>query len=662
MALIVVAVLIYVQSLDFERHRAKLAAELREATGRAIEIDGAVDLSLGLKSAFVINDLRIGNTAWGTRRDLLKVGKVEAQFQLLPLLAGRIKIDRLRLIQADLWLETNSEGQPNWLLADRPPDAARDARNAANAQPQLLGMAGVAGLDLVAGRVSFRDGRTKDIQVLAVSRASAEGDGFAQAGAVRVEGSWNGLPMNFSGEVGPLSALLRQGANAYPIDLSGKLAGMQIDAKGTVAHPTRGEGIRLQFKARADRLTGFVPALGEAAARLNHVTMSGVLDFRNRLVRIEDLIFGIGDSSLAGSIAVNLDPPVPELSADLTSSSIDLLAATGRLKGEPVANAAPDAEARSGLLPSTPIDLSPLGSFNGKLKFRGSSVSVGTLILQAVELNMALQDGLLTAAPLKARVQENVVEVRASLDVRPAVPRYSIGVKSPGFRVGPFLQRLDGIKAFDGQLTIDASFDGAGDSLATMVRSASGEALVLMGEGRIAVDPLQKNLFDPSNMRAAGLVGMLLKEGDKSVSIRCSAYRLILSDGVARSSGTIVESDEAIMTVTGRIDLAKEIFALRVTPYTKGRKLAVNRAVRVQGPLSLPLLSASANSEIMTVSNLSLAWSNLVDRLQGKSDNDCIRRMRHLSSETRAPAPGPTPNADLPGATPNANFPSATPE
>lgn len=652
MALIVVAVLIYVQSLDFERHRAKLAAELREATGRAIEIDGAVDLSLGLKSAFVINDLRIGNTAWGTRPDLLKVGKVEAQFQLLPLLAGRIKIDRLRLIQADLWLETNPEGQPNWLLADRSPDAGKDARNSANAQRQLLGMAGVAGLDLVAGRVSFRDGRTKDIQVLAVSRASAEGDGFAQAGAVRVEGSWNGLPMIFSGEVGPLSALLRKGANAYPIDLSGKLAGMQIDAKGTVAHPTRGEGIRLQFKARADRLTGFVPALGEAAARLNHVTMSGVLDFRNRLVRIEDLIFGIGDSSLAGTIAFNLDPPVPEISADLTSSSIDLLAATGRPKGEPVANSAPGAGARSGLLPSTPIDLSSLGSFNGKLKFRGSSVSVGTLILQAVELNMTLQDGVLTAAPLKARVQENAVEVRVSLDVRPAVPRYSIGVKSPGFRVGPFLQRLDGIKAFDGQLTVDASIDGAGDSLATMVGSANGEALVLMGEGRIAVDPLEKNLFDLSNMRTAGLVGMLLKKGEKSVGIRCSAYRLILRGGVARSSGTIVESDEAIMTVTGRIDLAKEIFALRVTPYTKGRRLAVNRAVRVQGPLSLPQLSATSNSEIMTVSNLALAWSNLVDRLQGKSGNDCIRRMRHLSSETRAPAPIQTPNANLPSASP----------
>ncbi len=288
MALIVAVVLIYVLTLDFERHRAKLASELRELTGRAVEIDGSVDLSLGLRSAFVINGLRIGNTAWGTRPDLLKVGKVEAQFQLLPLLAGRIKIERLRFVQADLWLETNSDGQLNWILPTRANNRARKTEEIPPAQPQLLGMVGVAALDLVAGRVSFRDGRSGDIQVLAVAQASADGDGFAQAGAVRVEGSWNGLPMAFEGQVGPLSALLREGANAYPIDLSGKLAGMQIDAKGTVSHPTRGEGIRLQVKARADRLTGFVPALGEAAARLNHVTMSGRFDFRDRIVKIED--------------------------------------------------------------------------------------------------------------------------------------------------------------------------------------------------------------------------------------------------------------------------------------------------------------------------------------------------------------------------------------
>ena len=161
------------------------------------------------KSAFVINDLRIGNTAWGTRRDLLKVGKVEAQFQLLPLLAGRIKIERLRFVQADLWLETNSNGMPNWILPARQPTGSKDALDSLAAQRQLLGMVGVAGLDQVAGRVSFRDGRTGDIQVLAVAKATADGDGFAQPGAVKVDGSWNGLPMTVEGQVGPLAALLR---------------------------------------------------------------------------------------------------------------------------------------------------------------------------------------------------------------------------------------------------------------------------------------------------------------------------------------------------------------------------------------------------------------------------------------------------------------------
>jgi uncharacterized protein involved in outer membrane biogenesis len=652
MVLIVVAVVVYVHSLDFERQRANLATELREVTGRAVEINGTVDLSLGLRSAFIINDLRIGNAAWGTRRDLLKVGKVEAQFQLLPLLAGRIKIERLRLVQADLWLETNSKGEPNWILPVRQPTGSKDARNSHAAQRQLLGMIGVAGLDLVAGRVSFRDGRSGDIQVLAISDASADGDGFAQAGAVKVDGSWNGLPMTFEGQVGPLAALLREGANAYPIDLSGKLAGMQIDAKGTVAHPTRGEGIRLQFEARADRLKGFVPAFGEAAARLNHVTMSGVLDFRDTLVKIEDLIFGIGDSSLAGTVSLNLATPVPQLNADLTSSSIDLMAVTGRPKGEPVESTVGDSGAAPGILPATPLDFSALRSFNGTLNFRGSSVSIGTLILQAVEMKMTLQDGMLNVAPVTARFRENAIEMQASLDVGPVVPRFSLGFQSPGLQIGPFVQQLDGIKALDGQVTVDISIEGTGDSLTTMIGSSSGQALILMGEGRIAVDPLEKNLFNSADMRAAALAGMLLPQGEKSVGIRCSAYRLILRDGIARSIGTIVESDAAMVTVTGRIDLAKESVALRITPYTKGGKLAVDTAVKLTGALTVPRLSAASNSEIRTVNNLSLAWGDLVDRLQGKSGNECVRRMRHISSEAQDPVSRQTPNTNLPSAMP----------
>lgn len=634
---IVLLVIVYVHTIDFNRYRQNLIAELSETTGRAVSIDGTVDLAFGLESAFVISGLRIANAPWGTREDLIKVGRIEARFQVLPLLAGRITINRLRLVEADLWLETDGDGNPNWLVPVRAAGGKKERRDVP-AHRRLLGTLGVARLDISSARVAFRDGRSGGVQVLAVTEVTADGYGFAEPGTVKLEGSWNGLPLSVEGRVGPLAALLREGTSAYPIDLTGKLAGMQLEAKGTVAHPVRGEGVSLQFDARADRLIGFEPLLGKNASRLAHMAMSGKLEIHGNHVSIQEFRFGIGESNVAGRVDLAFGGAILKLEADLTSSGIDLITLAGENKGGSLADepGVVDAVDAKRVLPEWPLRLNSLRALNGDLKFRGSAIGIGAITVSSVKMNATLRDGVLTISKLSGHVLDSPVEARASLSVIGKVPRLTLKATSPKFMPGPFLQRLDGIAAFDGLATVHVDLAGEGETLAAAVGGAHGEIVALMGRGKVAIDPLENDPFGFATSGAVALIGMLMRKGGKGADLRCAASRLVLRDGVAVSAATVLESNDAVVMADGRIDFRDERFDMVIAPYSKGKRLALADRVRMRGPLHEPAFSTVPAGK--AAGRLPRTLKDLVKRRSG--DNNCVRRMRRMPADGAAAKSG----------------------
>jgi uncharacterized protein involved in outer membrane biogenesis len=117
---IVTVVLFYlIATLDIEAHRSKIESIISQSLNREVRIQGKIRLKISLWPYFVVEDISIGNPSWATVPYLARIKRFEIQVALLPLLRKELKILELKLIGADVHLERDKKGTPNWLMKGR---------------------------------------------------------------------------------------------------------------------------------------------------------------------------------------------------------------------------------------------------------------------------------------------------------------------------------------------------------------------------------------------------------------------------------------------------------------------------------------------------------------------------------------------------------------
>ncbi len=123
---------------------------VRDATGRELTIRGGAELKLSLEPKLVIDDVALGNAAWGASPQMLTAKRIEAQVALLPLLRRRVDVVRFALIEPTISLETDGKGNGNWQLGGAPGEGAGAARS-----PGGLAFGDLA---ISNGTMTYRDG------------------------------------------------------------------------------------------------------------------------------------------------------------------------------------------------------------------------------------------------------------------------------------------------------------------------------------------------------------------------------------------------------------------------------------------------------------------------------------------------------------------------
>ena len=117
LAIVVGVVLLSIQ--DVGRYKEFIARKVSEKTGRELVIAGDFDLSISFTPSIVADDVTFQNAAWGSEAEMLKLGHVEAEVELFPMLTGDIRVKRLILEDLDLLLETDANGLGNWEFGER---------------------------------------------------------------------------------------------------------------------------------------------------------------------------------------------------------------------------------------------------------------------------------------------------------------------------------------------------------------------------------------------------------------------------------------------------------------------------------------------------------------------------------------------------------------
>lgn len=584
---VVVAGVAIILSTDFNQYRPLVAEQVKKATGRDLNLAGDIEVAVSLVPTVAVNDVSFANASWGSRPEMATVERLEVEMDLLPLLSGEIRVKRVVLVGADILLETDRQGTPNWAFST-PGAPAAEAEPAEEAPTESGGGAPLPTVHAVSienARVTYRDGASGAAHTLALTSFSASATDASSPVAITFEGSLNDNPVRLQGSVGAIQLLLDD--QPFPVDLSGEGGGATFAVKGEVAKPKSGQGIALELSAQGNSLADMSALAGAPLPPLGPYSVSGRLSDIPGGYQIESLQARLGGSDLSGTASVALGGARPKLTAGLTSARLDLEDLGVEPQPESGGTEAPAGAGGGGgdgrVFPADPLPLDGLKAVDATVKFTGQQVIKAPVTLENVTADLVLDNGKLTLNRFDTGIAGGTLQASGVVDASQPKPALRAKLLSHQVEAGALLHTLDLSEVLSGgKVDMDVDVTGSGASVREIMAGLNGSLNVEMGPGRI------NNRF--AEIILADLVKLLTFSGSgDSSNLNCMVARFDVKDGLATSRGLVLDTNGATIVGEGRIRLDNEQLDMRMDPGAKQTNL-VNLAIPViiRGTLASP--------------------------------------------------------------------------
>lgn len=610
MILAVVAVVIVLETIDFNGYRPLIEAEVRSITGRDLAIAGNFTLSLSLKPTVVVHDVRLANAPWGSRPDMARIGTLEAEMELLPLLSGEVKVDHVLLQNADILLETDKQGRGNWALAL--PGGGTTGGGAS--PPPVVGRVTIEDATL-----TLRDGVGGQQHQLAVTALNATAAGATSPVTLSLKGALDTVPLTLAGTLGSPWALF--GNQPVPLDLKLSTAGATVTLKGRIGDPTQARGIDVAFVAEGKSLADLAPLAGLPLPALGpYSARARLTDVEGNAFRLSDLRGRLGGSDLAGEVTLALGGPRPRLTADLTADRLD-----ARDIGIPPGRGGGTHVGR--LIPAEPLPFGLLTLVDGSLRFAGKQVLKAPVVLDDVQLEAGLEAGKLSIGRFSTGLAGGTLTASGSIDAARAAAIVRLQAETRRVEAGALLQTLDISRVLSGgRVTLSLDVSGQGRSLHAIAASLDGQTRMEMGPGDVDNGFVRLLMADLVKLFSFGGSG-------NSSNLNCVAARFDLSHGVATSRGLVIDTPAVTVVGSGQIRLDTENLDLVFVPHAKQPGLAsLAVPMQVRGPIANPSVfpdpvgaaTSLAGSAVGVAAGVALAPVAIVGALAGLTGSSAL--------------------------------------
>ena len=648
------------KTLDFNQYRAVVAEKVFEATGRKLTIAGDLDLAISFSPALRLEGVTFANADWGTRPEMAKLDRLEAQVELIPLLSGEARITRILVSGLDVLVETDAEGQGNWTFGQKEEaaPAATEGRESSGMPVQPV----VQEVVLENAKVTYRDGTTGASYTVDLESLTARTEGPQSPIDLAGQGNFSGAAFRFDGQVGNLAAV--SSGDSFPFAIKASALDADLSAEGVVEKPMEGAGIDVKLGLTAadlaktvKELAAVAPNLAGASAPAGAVSLSGHVRQTATGISLSDLDVKLGPSDLTGSATVDLSAAHPRVTAEIASKSLDL-AALAPAGDEPAA-AAPAAGSSGGgaepqkVFTSDPLPLDGLRAVDANVSVKVDHLVVpGGLALDGVLVTLVLDRGKLTVAPLRTEVAGGTLEGEFRIDGSQQVAPVDLMLNGKGIVVGDAMGQMGSADLIEGgPADIDIRLNGRGASMHDVMASLDGRMTVEVGEGRLlskAVDVAGADVLT----QLVDAVNPTAEKQDHS-ALSCAVVNFNVAKGVATAeNGIAVETDKVNVIGAGTVDLGTEMLDLTVVPKAKsgvGINLssAVAGLVRVQGSLNDPTVgidkagaakAALSVGAALATGGLSVLGQALISKTT-QDDNPCLTALGKAPPEGSATAP-----------------------
>jgi uncharacterized protein involved in outer membrane biogenesis len=632
---LIVVVVIVIATFDWNRLKPYLDEKVSQAIGRSFAINGDLSVAWRREPAegglaalvpwpeFTARDIRIANPSWANQPQFAQLDGLRFRLSPLELLAHRINIPLLQLMQPSIDLERNKQGQATWDFSlpqsstpsawaldlgtigfDRGQIALDDAASRVKLQLSVEPLQQAVPYDQIVAQESA-DARAQAGQ----TAGTAAGKAVAKAGnndtdseshaasktsyqfAWKADGTYQGVPASGSGRIGAVLAL-QQNDQPFPVQARLHIGDSHIALVGTLTDPMHLAALDLKLWFTGSSMAKLYPIIGvtlpDTPPYATEGRLKAELHHNGSHFSYQHFRGRVGGSDLAGDLDYTTGGARPKLSGAVKSQLLQfadlapLIGADSNTEKQQRGDAT--AQPADKVLPVEPFRTDRWQAMDADVQFSAARIVHGpNLPIESLNTHLIMSNGLLQLDPLNFGLAGGSINSEIRLDGSKSPMQGALKLSARHLKLKQLFPEFAPMQTSFGEINGDADLRVRGNSVAALLGHANGEMKLLMNDGAIS-----KTLLETAGLNVGNIViGKLF--GDKTVKINCGASDLVATDGLFDARLFVFDTADATINVSGTANMASEQLNLDVTPHTKGfRIFSLRSPLYVKGTLKNP--------------------------------------------------------------------------
>ncbi|MFZ0396725.1 MAG: AsmA family protein [Methyloceanibacter sp.] len=493
--------------ISAEDVRNRLFAEIEEATGYRLTVNGSLHISAFPTLKLVAEDVGVAQTKGAGAVDLATAKELRFGLAVAPLLSGKVQLTEVALISPIL---TMPEVSPK----------------TAGAEPSERAGGGVS-IATALRSLSLDSLRIEDGTLVLRGEGGAPGK--------RIDGL--NLEASLPAFDAPLSVDVKARFDGQPLGVTGSISGFGPFLDGEVAQ------LLLDVDAPA-----YFP---------QKLALMGSATYTGDVLALDGLSARAGETMLRGVVSADLSGAVPQIKASLNGDSLNV---DGLLGGSAKAAAGP-ADSASGWSDAK-IDFSGLKAVNAQINLSVERLSYSTIKAGPIGIRAAVAGGKLKLELPNFQLYGGVGAGVLSVDATGKVPVQTFRFSLSNLDAYPFLDDVAAFQRIEGKAAIAIDLAASGASQRAMVSALAGTASFEFSDGAIRGINVAKMV---RNLGSATLSGWQSGDAEKTDFASLGASFKI-AQGKAQTSDLHLSGPLVRMAGAGTVDLPAQTINLRVDP------------------------------------------------------------------------------------------------
>ncbi len=606
--LIIAAAVIVPFFIPMDSIKQELQAQVKEATGRDLIIDGDFKVKLLPEATIQAGNVRFQNAAGGSRADMVTLKELRVHVAILPLLSSRVEVKEFVLDQPDILLEVDKNGQANWAFKSAETGGGPGSGDGSGAGSDRLEAISLGDVRIVNGRIEYRDAQSGTAETLENVNLTVNLPSLDDPVSIEGDATWRKEALK-----------LRVGAKSPRAIMAMGKTDVDIAVNGKPLKLTYGGALDLGRKSVAGKLDLDVPSVRGLAAWagsplevkgeevLNNLKLSGQVAASAAQAAITDMTLAIDKINTTGDLTAALGGAVPMVSGNLSVDALNLNPYLAAFGGGDASGSGqkPAGSNGSSDWSDEPIDMSALRSVNADLTLAVGSLQAQDIKVGKSQVRAQLQDGKLDLNLSEMALYDGNGTLQLNVDASGKTPAIKSTFTLSGLQAEPFLTDAARLEWLSGTAAMDMAVTTSGTSQKALANALGGSGKMVFADGAV---------------RGTNIAALL--RGISTLNLNPEAWEssktdfaelggtFTIKDGVLTNDDMALKSQLLRVTGAGTVDIGGRTIDYTAQPKLVGTLEGQGGAADIEGlPIGVRVTGSWDNPQ----TNYELGGGNLLD-------------------------------------------------